>query len=165
MKNNLLVFGTKNFNNSLNEVKEYLNFSLVFYDKNTFSELSPMTYNSLLVDADVLNDSDIFHLINKIKKKPLLLLKRSEHTNIIKLIFNDISILPLSLVDISNKVTNLITVKKFNQNSSVKIKEYTIDKNERKLKKENLSITITEREIQLIELLYNEEKPLSKKIF
>ena len=163
MKNNLLVFGTKNFNNSLNEVKEYLNFSLVFYDKNTFSELSPMTYNSLLVDADVLNDSDIFHLINKIKKKPLLLLKRSEHTNIIKLIFNDISILPLSLVDISNKVTNLITVKKFNQNSSVKIKEYTIDKNERKLKKENLSITITEREIQLIELLYNEEKPLSKK--
>ena len=69
MKNNLLVFGTKNFNNSLNEVKEYLNFSLVFYDKNTFSELSPMTYNSLLVDADVLNDSDIFHLINKIKKK------------------------------------------------------------------------------------------------
>ena len=163
MKNNLLVFGTKNFNNSLNEVKEYLNFSLVFYDKNTFSELSTMTYNSLLVDADVLNDSDIFHLINKIKKKPLLLLKRSEHTNIIKLTFNDISILPLSLVDISNKVINLITVKKFNQNSSIKIKEYIIDKNERKLKKENLSITITEREIQLIELLYNEEKPLSKK--
>ena len=163
MKNSLLIFGTKNFNNSLKEIKEYLNFSLVFYDKNTFSELSTMTYNSLLVDADVLNDSDIFHLINKIKKKPLLLLKRSEHTNIIKLIFNDISILPLSLVDISNKVTNLITVKKFNQNSSVKIKEYIIDKNERKLKKENLSITITEREIQLIELLYNEEKPLSKK--
>ena len=33
-----------------------------------------------------------------------------------------------------------------------------------KLKKESLSMTVTEREIQLIELLYNEKKPLSKNI-
>jgi len=39
-----------------------------------------------------------------------------------------------------------------------------MDKNEKKLKKENLSITITEREIQLIELLFNEKKPVSKNI-
>ena len=33
-----------------------------------------------------------------------------------------------------------------------------------KLKKKNLSITITEREIQLIELLYNSSNPLSKNV-
>ena len=35
---------------------------------------------------------------------------------------------------------------------------------DRFLKKENLSITITEREIQLIELLNNETKPILKNI-
>ena len=73
-------------------------------------------------------------------------------------------ILPSSLIEISNKIISLITSKKFNQNSFVKIKEYAIDKNERKLKKENLSMTITEREIQLIELLFNEKKPVPKSI-
>ena len=39
-----------------------------------------------------------------------------------------------------------------------------IDKNERILKKNNLSIAITEREIQLIELLFNEKKAIPKSI-
>ena len=164
MKNKLLVFGTSNFNNSLNEIKEYFNFSLMFYDKNTFSELPVTAFNFLLVDAEVCNEIDILHVINKIKNKPLLLLKNSNHTSANKLTCDEISILPMSLVDISNKVTNLIITKNFNLNSSVAIKEYVIDKNERKLKKENLSLTITEREIELIELLFNEKKPLSKKI-
>ena len=164
MKNKLLVFGTSNFNNSLNEIKEYFNFSLMFYDKNTFSELPVTAFNFLLVDAEVCNEIDILHVINKIKNKPLLLLKNSNHTSANKLTCDEISILPMSLVDISNKVTNLIIAKNFNLNSSVAIKEYVIDKNERKLKKENLSLTITEREIELIELLFNEKKPLSKKI-
>ena len=43
MQNNLLIFGSKNFNNSLNEIKEYLNFSLVFYNKNTCL-VRPETY-------------------------------------------------------------------------------------------------------------------------
>ena len=113
--------------------------------------------------AEVCKNTDILSIINKIKDKPLLLLKGSSDTSVNKLICDDLCILPLSLADISNKVINLITVKKFNQNSSVKINEYIIDKNERKLKKKNLSITITEREIQLIELLFREKKPLSKK--
>ena len=163
MKNNLLVFGNQNFNNSLNEIKEDLNLSLVFYDKNTFSELSIGIIDLLFVDAEVCKNTDILSIINKIKDKPLLLLKGSSDTSVNKLICDDLCILPLSLADISNKVINLITVRKFNQNSSVKINEYIIDKNERKLKKKNLSITITEREIQLIELLFREKKPLSKK--
>ena len=40
----------------------------------------------------------------------------------------------------------------------------TIDKNERiTKKKKSIHLTITEREIELIELLFNEKKPLSKK--
>ena len=164
MENNLLVFGTKNFNNSLNEIKEHLNFSLIFCNKDHLPESSIIGSNSLLVYSEVCNDINTMYLINKIKNKPLLFVKNRNHSSATKLVYDDIVILPSSLTEISNKVVNLIISKKFNQNSSIKIKEYIIDKNERKLKKESLSMTVTEREIQLIELLYNEKKPLSKNI-
>jgi len=164
MKNSILVFGTKNFNNSLNEIKEYLNFSLVFYDRNSFSKLPIKLINSLLVDNEVCNDIGILSSINKIKDKPLLLLKTQHSLNLLKLVCDDVVTLPVSLLEISSSLANLITSKKFNLNSCIQIKEYVVDKNERQLKNKKRSMAITEREIQLIELLFNEKKPLSKNI-
>ena len=164
MKNSTLVFGTQNFNNSLNEIKEYLNFSLVFFDKSTFSNLSVSTIHSVLVDRDICGDKDILLSINKMNNLPVLLIDKANHPNSVKFVYTESISLPLKFLEISNKITNFITAKEFNQNSSIKIKEYVLDKNERKLKKKNLSIVITEREIQLIELLFNEKKPLSKNI-
>ena len=162
IKNSLLIFGTKNFNNSLNEIKEYLNFSLVFYNKNTFSDLSISSINLILIDDDVCNDLEILALINKIKNKPILYLVKHKSAINSKLVYTEMSLLPLRLSEFLTKITKLITSSKFNSNSSLMINEYIIDKNERKLKRNNSSITITEREIQLIELLFNEKKPLSK---
>ena len=147
MKNSTLVFGTQNFNNSLNEIKEYLNFSLVFFDKSTFSNLSVSTIHSVLVDRDICGDKDILLSINKMNNLPVLLIDKANHPNSVKFVYTESISLPLKFLEIS-----------------IKIKEYVLDKNERKLKKKNLSIVITEREIQLIELLFNEKKPLSKNI-
>jgi DNA-binding response OmpR family regulator len=162
MKNNLLVFGTQDFNNSLNEIKEFLNCTLVFYHKKNFTDLLVHEYSFVLVDADVCNDIEILNIISKIKNKSILLLISNRPSNTSDLTLTETVSLPLSLVEISEKIMNLISSRKFNQNSSIKIREYTIDKNERKLKKGPLTITITEREIELIELLFNEKKPLSK---
>jgi len=162
MKNNILVFGTKNFNNSLQEIKEFLNFSLFFYYINTFDPSKLTEIDSVLVEREICSDKDILNTINKIKNKPLLLLERHKSYSDANVVYSEIAMLPLSLTEISSRLVNLISIKKFNQNSFIKIKEYMIDKNERMLKKNNLSIAITEREIQLIELLFNEKKPLSK---
>ena len=78
MKNNVLVFGTLNFNNSLIEVKDYLDFSPVFYNKNIFSELTTTGISSLLVDSVILADLDILQSINQIKKIPLLLMQQKK---------------------------------------------------------------------------------------
>ena len=44
-------------------------------------------------------------------------------------------------------------LKKFKINSSLKINDYKLDKNSRKLIKNNASLELTEKEIELIELL------------
>jgi len=164
MKNNLLIFGTSNFNNSLNEIKEYLDFSLLFYKKDSFPESSISTIKLVLVDADFNNNTESLNIINKIKNIPILILEKKAGSNTKIFNYSDKILLPLSLVEFNNHIKNLIISAKFILNSSIKIKDYTIDKNEKLLKKGNLFTSITEREIDLIELLYNEIHPVSKNV-
>ena len=70
--------------------------------------------------------------------------------------------LPTTIKEINTIVENLAAKKKFIKNSSINVKKYLLDKNEKKLSKEGLSIILTEKEIQLIDLFLNNSKPISK---
>ena len=159
MNSKLLIFGSKNFNNSINEVRESLNFSLSFFDFRTKSYLIDSSISAIIVDSQALDLVNVGE-INKIHNKPILLLETLVNNK--KFNYNDKILLPTSLDDLTNRITNIITAYKFSNNSALKINKYILDKNEKKLIKENNYISITEREVQLIELLFNEKKPLTK---
>ena len=160
MKTNLLIFGTKNFNNSIEEIKDYLEFSLIYFDFNQFSEDLVTASSAVIVDYQICENKNILNIINQIFNKPILFL--GNQNSLTKCNYDDITNLPISITELKNKIINLITSYKFNKNSSIEIKNFFLDKNEKKLKKKKLFITITEREVQLIELLFNEQNPLSK---
>jgi len=100
---------------------------------------------------DILTDNNLIKILasNKINK----------NTN-----FDGILKLPITLSDINSKVESLAAKKIYNKNSSINIKNYTLDKNEKKLIKNNHFIILTEKEIQLLELLLSYKKPVSKNI-
>ena len=52
--------------------------------------------------------------------------------------------------------------KRFNKNSSIEVKSYLLNKNEKKQSKLENFKSLTEKEVQLLELLLNSEKPISK---
>jgi len=70
--------------------------------------------------------------------------------------------LPVSLNEINSIIENVVAKKKFNQNSSLKVKNYLLNKNEKKLLKNNNFVILTEKEVQLLELFLNNKKPISK---
>lgn len=161
MNSDLLIYGSKNFNNSLKEVKEYLGFSLFFYD---FSKKNTNVFNSIagvIVDEDVLANFKNSNLLDEIKNKPILLIQTSKK-EVSEYFFSETLFLPISLFEMKNKINNNIAAFKFSLNSSIKIKEYILNKNEKKLFKSNFFISLTEREVQLIELLYKEKNSISK---
>ena len=162
MKTSLLIFGTKNFNKTIDEIKEDLGFSLTYFDFDKFSDSLIATASAILVDNKICENPKNLIFINKIFNKPILLLENKHPSILCK--YDDKISLPTSMIELTSKIINLITINKFNKNSSIKIKNYTLDKNEKKLKADNLFIIITEREVHLIELLFNEKKPLSKKM-
>ena len=71
--------------------------------------------------------------------------------------------LPTSINEINFIIENSAIKKKFIKNSSIKIKNYSLDKNEKKLSKNNISIILTEKEIQLLELFLNSAFSISRK--
>ena len=157
---NVLTFGSRNFNTSLEELKDYLNFKLTFADK----EINKETLNNhdvLILHQDGLLGDSLEKLLKGSKKIKILVSNKSDKKNDQ---FNEIISLPLKISDLNQIVENAITKKNFSKNSSILIKQYKLDKNEKKLIKNKNYILLTEKEIQLLELFLDNKKPISKNI-
>jgi len=70
--------------------------------------------------------------------------------------------LPATLKEINSIVENTAAKKKFNSNSSIAVKNYLLNKNEKKLLRSGKYIILTEKEVQLLELFLNNKNPISK---
>ena len=156
----ILCIATNDFSNSMNELKEHLNFNLSFLEKNKIDN-NYDNFDAVLIHEDVLKDKNISKSISKINITKMLIAKSKYSSG---LTYDEKINLPVDINELNRKVVELNTKKKFFLNSSIQIKNYILDKNEKKLKKNDLSIVVTEKEIQLIELLFNSKKHLKKKI-
>ena len=156
-KNIILAFGNKEFNNSLIELKEYLSFNLqtvdVLEDYNSLAN-----YEGFIIHEDALKNKDCQDLIKNenINKVIFFYSKKIENIeNVEKLN------IPTSFDQINKIILNNIIKNKYKTNSSLKINDYKLDKNLRRLIKKNNYLELTEKEIELIELL--KKKSFTKK--
>jgi len=77
-------------------------------------------------------------------------------------LFTDKLFLPAKFDEINHVIENSIAKKSFFKNSSIKVKNYILDKNEKKLARDKRYVLLTEKEIQLLELFLNYNEPISK---
>ena len=159
-KNIILAFGNKEFNNSLTELKEFFNFNLETVDD--YKDLSSIgNYQGLIIHEDAFNDKSLKDLIKNDNISKILFHNSKNITgteNIEKLL------LPASIDQINNIVVNNIIKRKFKVNSSLKINNYKLDKNLRRLIKKEIYLELTEKEIELIELLNKKTHTKKKEI-
>ncbi len=148
-KNIILAFGNKEFNKSLIELKDYFKFDLKTIDLIN-NEKDIVNYKGILIHEDALENNVIKNLIknNKVNKIIFYQTKKNlTYGNVEKLA------LPATIDQINNIVTNNIIKSEFKSNSSMEINNYILNKNTRILTKDNKSTELTEKEIELIELL------------
>ena len=151
---NIACFCNKNFTNALVELKTFFGFNLILYE--SLKEFKNENINAVLFDYE--NSKKILSLnINKpkiyiqeknkinIEKKPEIIIK-----------------FPLNIFQFNQEIINVCKKFEFNNNSLINIKNYILDKNERILKKNNIFLKITEKEIDFIEILNSSSKPLSR---
>ena len=156
-KINVLTLGPDNFNTSLEELKDHLNFNLDFKNNKSFNSED---YDVILIHEDYLNinnhKEDLSVEKNSIK---ILVSKTNERFSSF---FHNKLLLPTTVKDINSLVENSVAKKNYGKNSSIKIKNYILDKNEKKLLKNNINISLTEKEIQLLELFLDKKTPINK---
>tara|TARA_B100000945_G_scaffold122639_1_gene97442 strand:+ start:363 stop:995 length:633 start_codon:yes stop_codon:yes gene_type:complete len=147
---------SKNFINSLYEVKSFLGFDLIEIGKNYEKSINNMC-NAVIIETKVENKN----LSNKIQIPKIFILdknKKKMSNNPFELVLK----LPINLVQFNKTVVELCKKYEFNKNSLIQIKGYILDKNERILKKNKISLKITEKETHFIEMLNHYGKSLSK---
>tara|TARA_X000000368_G_scaffold393014_1_gene358373 strand:- start:1479 stop:2105 length:627 start_codon:yes stop_codon:yes gene_type:complete len=157
-KINVLSFGSKNFNISLEELKDHLSFKLTTIDTTIEPKLFD-NYDVLFCHQDFFKENSVKDALEKSNKIKILAYNSSK----IKFdLFTDKLFLPAKFDEINHVIENSIAKKSFFKNSSIKVKNYILDKNEKKLARDKRYVLLTEKEIQLLELFLNYNEPISK---
>ena len=143
--------GPVSFSTTLNELRPFLKF-------NTLRGKQTSKLDAILFHEDALNNKeDNKIIINSNIIKICASTKKMSSNN-----FDAFLHLPSSLGEINTVVESAAAKKIFSNNSSIEIKKYLLNKNEKKLSKESNFIILTEKEVQLIELLLKNSEPISK---
>ena len=147
----------------MEELKDHLNFKLTTINKNLETKLFE-NYDVLFCHQDFLEDNRAIESLESFKNSNKIKILAFSSNKIKSDIFSEKIYLPASIEDINLIIGNSVIKKNFLNNSSIKIKNYILDKNEKKLINGKNYIFLTEKEIQLLELFLSYKKPISKNI-
>ena len=147
----------KNFSNSIEELKPFLGFDLNKIQLQKEPNLINSENQVLIVDSSSAEKVPF----DKINIPKILIMGQNEKSTL-KNKFDATIKLPLNIVQFNRAVIDLSQKHKFDQNSLIKINDYILDKNTRFLKRKEISIKITEKEMNFIEELNNSPGSLTK---
>ena len=150
-KLNVQILGPSSFISTLNELKTFLKFNCLSDDLNNKS-------NVILFHIDALLDKRIKQHIRNYNSIKICAGGKKDLTG-----DYDANLeLPATIKEVNSIVENTAAKKKFNLNSSIAVKNYLLNKNEKKLSSYDDYIILTEKEVQLLELFLDNKKPISK---
>src|SRR6056300_279948 len=132
---NLIIYNLEQLYNILNEVRHELNFKIIYVNEENFLKDEIKYINNYLIISD--------------KKYP----------NIDNQFVLDN--LPISIFKFNEKINTEFLKLQFNNQSKIKVNNYSIDLNSREIVKNNVKLKLTEKEINTILYLSNSTKPVS----
>ena len=159
-KNIILAFGNKQFNNALIELRPHLNFNLKVIS-DLYDDISIENCQGVIIHEDVLDNDNLKNIITNVEINKIIFHESKKikgFENIEKLS------LPTSVDQINKIIVNNIIKNNFRINSALRINDYVLNKNSRKLIKKDISMELTEKEIELIELLKSKSYTKKKEI-
>ena len=158
------IFGNKIFSEILNEMKLFSEYKIEYYENLNLCVRNAEKKNQLVVFFVSETNKNFF---NEIKKNNYPLICDDESSvlkNILSVEFSDQLNMPFTILDFKKKVITAIAKNEFKKNSLIHLGGYIIDKNVRKIKKNNLELQLSEKEINFLVLFSKNKKPISRNL-
>jgi len=156
------IFGNKIFLEIINEIKVFSKFNIKYYEDFDLCIKEAEAKNFLVIF--LINEKNKnFFTKNKIKNFPSIFIAESQVLK--NLSFNEYNeklSMPFFIKDFEKKIISLIAKNEFKKNSLIKLQDYTIDKNERKIKKNDLELQLSEKETDFLILFSKNKDPITK---
>ena len=156
------IFGNKIFLEIVNEIKIFSKFNIKYYEDFDLC-IKEAEAKNFLVIFFINEKSKSFFTKNKIKNFPSIFIAESQ---ILKNLpfneFNEKLSMPFFVKDFEKKIISIIAKNEFKKNSLIKLEDYIIDKNERKIKKNDLELQLSEKETDFLILFSKSEEPITK---
>ena len=157
--NNLTIsiFGNQIFFEIMRELKLFSQFKIKHYEN----------LDLCIKDADKENQLVVFFTnpFNTIKIDNFPSILIIESSNPINKLSGDLNVqlkMPFRILDFKKKIISLISKNEFKKNSLIHLNDYIIDKNERKIKKDNLELKLSEKEVNFLILFSKNKEPISR---
>ena len=153
-KFNISIFNNKTFFQIIKEIKLFSKYKINHYEDLNLCEKDAKKGNHIVVFF-------IKHLDKIIKYNfpSILIVKSPDTTN--KLLNEEIK-MPFTIFDFEKKIISNISKNEFKKNSLINLKDYIIDKNERKIKKNNLELQLSEKEVDFLILFSETKDPIKR---
>ena len=163
MKNiTISVFGNQIFSEILKELKLFSDVKIKYYDDLLLCKKEAENKRHLLIYFESLKKQNNDEVLNK-NSFPLIVVKKSEkHTKFPSGDLIDYLNLPISVLLLKSKIVALLAKSEFKKRSLINLSGYTIDENERKIKKQNLVLQLTEKEINFLVLFSENNNPIPR---
>ena len=151
------IFNNKTFFEIIKEIKLFSKYKINHYED----------HNLCVKDAEKGNHVVVFFVksseeINKYNFPSILAIKSMDKANKISNILNEAIKVPFTIFNFKEKIISAIAKNEFKKNSLINLKGYTIDKNERKIKKNNLELQLSEKEIDFLILFSERKNPIRR---
>ena len=158
------IFGNKIFSEILSEMKLFSKYKVKYYDDIDLCVKDAENKNQLLVFFVFKVNKNFFSEIKK-KNFPLILVGESSALkNIVSGEIESKLNMPFTILDFKKKVITVVAKNEFKKNSLINLNDYIIDKNERKIKKNNLELQLSEKEISFLILFSENKEPISRSL-
>ena len=154
IQRNIIIFEFNSLYQILSEINDYLMFNIMNQNQKNIEQAN--LNNSIILTKFQYKD---FLLKNKKidQGKIIFFLKESEKLK--DLNNNQTIYCPFNIYDLLEKINISLIKKKYSDQSNIIISDYILDLNSRVISKNNISLKLTEKEIEIIIFLKNNFKP------
>tara|TARA_B100000029_G_scaffold509797_1_gene599766 strand:+ start:298 stop:927 length:630 start_codon:yes stop_codon:yes gene_type:complete len=153
------IFGKEILFEVLKKLKLFSKYDIKYYKD--LNLLKKIKNNLAIVFVNNLKEKDSLEITKSIF--PLIIVTKSQFKkNNLLGSFVEIINTPLNVLDLEKKIVSLLSKYEFNKRSLINLNGYIIDKNEKKIKKNNLYLELTEKEINFLTLFSKSSKPVTR---